>query len=161
VLTGRRRRLPARGVQPVGAVQHIFAWLSVYGAVAPTTGERFCLALPSRKAEGFQRFIGAFAQAFADSLNILRLDNSGAHMAQRLMIPAHVRLVCLPPYGPELHPLERVWRDLKDAIAWQHFPDLAAQQDDVCDLWQAYEASTLRSLTGDAYLMEAIHALSS
>jgi hypothetical protein len=93
----RRRRLTARGVQPVGAVQHIFDWFYVYGAVAPTTGERFFFELPYLNAESFQLFIDAFAQAFADSLNILLLDNSGAHTAQRLTIPAHVRLVFLPP----------------------------------------------------------------
>jgi transposase len=161
LVTVRRRRLTARGVQPIGAVQHLFEWMYVYGAVAPTTGERFFLALPYLNAEGFQLFIDAFAQAFVDSLNILLLDNSGAHMAQRLMIPANVRLVFFPPYCPELNPIERVWRDLKDDIAWQHFADLDAQQDYVCALLQAYEASTLRSLTGYAYLIEAIHALSS
>lgn len=93
LLTVRRRRLTARGVPPVGTVQHIFAWLSVDGAVAPTTGERCFLARPYLNAEGFQLFIDAFAQAFADSLNLRLLDNSGAHMAQRLMIPANVRLV--------------------------------------------------------------------
>lgn len=54
-----------------------------------------------------------------------------------------------------------MWRDLKDDIAWQHFSDLDAHQDDVCDVLQAYEASTLRSLTGSAYLIQAIYALSS
>jgi hypothetical protein len=43
ILTVRRRRLTACGVQPVGAVQHIFDWFYIYGAVAPTTGERFFL----------------------------------------------------------------------------------------------------------------------
>jgi transposase len=127
VRTVRRRRLTARGVQPVGTVQHVFEWFYVYGAVAPTTGERFFLELPYRNAEGFQLFLDAFAQAFADSLNILLLDNSGAHTAQRLMIPANVRLVFLPPYCPELNPIERVWRDLKDDLAWQLFPNLDAQ----------------------------------
>jgi hypothetical protein len=40
LLTARRRRLTARSVQPIGAVQHVFEWFYVYGAVAPTTGER-------------------------------------------------------------------------------------------------------------------------
>jgi transposase len=44
-----------------------------------------------------------------------------------------------PPYGPELNPIERVWRDLKDDLAWLQFPDLEAQQVDVGDLWQTYE----------------------
>lgn len=115
-------------MQPVGTVPHVFAWFYVYGAVAPTTGERCFLELPYLKAEGFQLFLDAFAQAFADSLNILRLDNSGAHTAQRLMIPANVRLVCFPPSCPELNPIEQVWRDLQDDLAWQLFPHLDAQQ---------------------------------
>jgi hypothetical protein len=41
-------------VQPVGAVQHVFEWWYVYGAVVPTTGERFFLELPYLNAEGFQ-----------------------------------------------------------------------------------------------------------
>jgi transposase len=159
LLTIRRRRLTARGVQPIGAVQHDFEWFYVYGAVEPTTGDRFFLELPYLNAEMFQLFLDAFAQAFPDSLNILVLDNSGAHTAQRLTLPTNVRLVFLPPYGPELNPIERVWRDLKDDVAWQQFADLNAQQEYLGHLLQAYEAATLQSLSGYAYLVEAIHAL--
>jgi len=161
LLTVRRRRLTARGVQPTGAVQHVFEWFYVYGAVAPTTGERFFLELPYLNAESFQLFIDAFAQAFADSLNILLLDNSGAHTAQQLTIPANVRLVFLPPYCPELNPIERVWRDLKDDLTWQQFPHVEVQQDYVGQLLRAYDAPRLQSLTGYAYLVDAINALCS
>jgi transposase len=159
LLTVRRRRLTARGVQPIGPVQHVFQWFYVYGAVEPTTGERFFLELPYLNAESFQLFIDAFAEAFAHSLNLLLLDNSGAHTAERLIIPANVRLVFLPPYCPELNPIERVWRDLKDALAWLQFTTLEAQQAYIGDLLQAYPASTLQSLTRYAYLVEAVHAL--
>ena len=141
LLTIRRRRLTARGVQPIGAVQHDFEWFYVYGAVEPTTGDRFFLELPYLNAEMFQLFL------------------SGAHTAQRLTLPTNVRLVFLPPYCPELTPIERVWRDLKDDVAWQQFADLNAQQEDLGPLLQAYEAATLQSLSGYAYLVEAIHAL--
>jgi transposase len=159
LLTVRRRRLTARGIQPVGAVQHVYEWFYVYGAVAPTTGERFFLELPYLNADTFQIFIEAFAQAFPDSLNILLLDNSGAHTAQRLRWPENVCYVGLPPYCPELNPIERVWRDWKDGLAWEQFTDLAAQLDYVSDLLQAYDAPTLQSLTGYTYLVEAINAL--
>ncbi len=114
LLTIRRRRLTARGVQPVGTIQHVFQWFYVYGAVAPTTGEHFFLELPYLNAANFQIFVDAFAQAYPDSLNILVLDKSGAHTAHRLKLPDNVRLVFLPPYCPELNPIERLWRDLKD-----------------------------------------------
>jgi transposase len=159
LLTVRRRRLTARGVQPVGQVQHVFEWFYVYGAVEPMTGARFFLELPYLNAEMFQLFVDLFAEAFPDSLNILLLDNSGAHTAQQLSLPANVRLVFLPPYCPELNPIERLWRDLKDMLAWLQFPDLEGQQAYVGDLLQAYEAPTLQALTSYAYLVEAIHAL--
>jgi hypothetical protein len=159
LLTVRRRGLTARGVQPVGRVQHVFPWCYVDGAVAPTTGDRFFLELPSLKAEMFQRFVERFAQAFPDSLNLLPLDHSGAHTAQRLTLPENVRLVFLPPYCPELNPIERVRRDLKDVLAWRQFPTLEVPQDYIAHLLRGDEATTLQALTGDTYLLEAIHAL--
>jgi transposase len=134
LLTVRRRRLTACGVQPVGTIQHVFEWFDVYGAVAPATGERFFLEWPYLNAETFQLFVEAFAQAFPDSLNILLRDNSGAHTAQRIRWPENIRYVWLPPYCPELNPIERVWRDLKDDLAWQQFSNLDGQQDDVGQL---------------------------
>lgn len=161
LLTVRRRRLCARGVQPVGTLQQVFEWFYVYGAVEPTTGEHFFLELPYLNADMFQRFIDEFAQAFPSSLNLLLVDNSGAHTAKRLVLPENVRLVFLPPYCPELNPIERLWRDLKDAIAWQQFEDSQTQQERVAELLRAYDTASIKSLTGYQYLQEAIYALSS
>jgi transposase len=161
MLTVRRRRLTAFGVQPVGTVQHVFEWFYVYGAVAPTTGERFVRELPSLNTESFPLSVDTFAQAFPDRLTLLLLDNSGIHRAQRLMLPANVRLVFFPPYGPELNPMERLWRDLKDDLAWQHFMSVEAQQEYVSQLLQAYDALTLQALTGYTYVVDAINALGS
>jgi transposase len=159
LLTIRRRRLTARGVQPIGPIQHVFEWFYVYGAVEPISGERFFLELPSLHAAMFQLFIAAFAEAFPASLNLLLLDHSGAQTAERLILPANVRLVFLPPYGPELNPIERVWRDLKEALAWLHCAHLEGPQDYVAELLRTYENATLQALTGYPYRVEAIHAL--
>jgi hypothetical protein len=64
-----RRRLTACGVQPVGSLQHVFAWCYVYGARAPTTGERFVLERPSLHAQTFHLLVDAFAEAFPDRVN--------------------------------------------------------------------------------------------
>ncbi len=133
----------------------------MYGAVAPTSGERFFLELPYLNADNFQIFVDAFAQAYSDSLNILLLDNGGVHTAKHLKLPDNLRLVFLPPYCPELNPIERLWRDLKDELAWQHFRDLAIEREAVAELLRAYDSQTLQSLTGYAYLVRSIHALSS
>jgi hypothetical protein len=159
LLTLRRRRLPAAGVPPTGSVQHAFEWCDVYGAVEPTPGDRFFLPLPYLNAELFQRFVDAFAQAFPDSRHILLLANRGAHPSQRRTLPDNVRRLFWPPDGPELNPLERVWRDLTDDVAWQPFADLHVHQDDLDHLRQADAAAPLQALVGYPYLVEAIHAL--
>jgi transposase len=159
LLTVRRRRLTARGVQPIGTVQHVFDWFYVYGAVAPTTGESFFFELPHLNRINFQVFLDEFARAFPASLNLLVLDKSGGHTAKHLDIPTNVRLVWLPPYSPELNPIERGWRDLKDQLAWQPFTDVEAQQEYVADVLCAYDAPTLQSLTAYAYFVDAVNAL--
>lgn len=158
-LTVRRRRFTACGVQPVGRIPHVCEWCYAYGAVAPTTGERFLLALPSLHADMCQLCIDALAHAFPARLHILLLDNRGAPTAPGLRWPEHVRNVWWPPSCPELSPIARVWRDVKDDIAWRQFPDVDAPQHEVGDWFCADEATALQSLTGYAYLVEAIHAL--
>jgi DDE superfamily endonuclease len=159
LLTVRHRRLTAFRSQPVGLVQHTFEWFYIYGAGAPTTGERLFLEWPSLNAETFQIFVDACVQACPDSLNILRLDHSGGRTAQRIRWPAHVQSVWLPPDCPELNPIEQFWRDVVDDLAWQPCADLDAPQVYVGHLLQAYDASMLQALTGDAYFVKAINAL--
>lgn len=127
--TIRRRRLTARGGQPVGLSQHDFENFYVYGAVAATSGEDFLLELPQLNSAKFQVFPDAFARAYPDTRNLIVLDNSRCHPAKNRCLPDTVRFVFLPPYSPELKPSERLWRDLKDRLAWLQVPDLADQQD--------------------------------
>ena len=61
----------------------------------------------------------------------------------------------LPPYSPELNPAERLWKDLKDALAFELFESLAALKAKVETLLSAYTEEALASLTGFDYLIEA------
>ena len=44
----------------------------------------------------------------------LVLDGAGWHSGKTLRVPANITLVPLPPYSPELNPVERVWLYLKE-----------------------------------------------
>jgi hypothetical protein len=89
------------------------------------------------------RCLEAFGQAFPESRHRLRLAHRGGHTAPPLRLPANVCLVCVPPYGPELTPMERVWRDRKDARAWCQFATLAGPHDYSATCRRGYEAATL------------------
>jgi transposase len=43
----------------------------------------------------------------------LVLDGAGYHVARRLAVPNNITLVPLPPYAPELNPIENVWEYLR------------------------------------------------
>jgi transposase len=43
----------------------------------------------------------------------LIIDGAGYHVAARLAVPPNITLVRLPPYAPELNPLENVWEYLR------------------------------------------------
>ena len=48
------------------------------------------------------------------------LDGAGWHRAKDLQIPENLRLLPLPPYSPQLNPVEHVWEDIREK--W--FPNL-------------------------------------
>jgi hypothetical protein len=83
-------------------------------------------------------------------------------VAQRRAVPENVVLIWWPAYSPELNPVARLWEDLKrrlDVVDAQVRRSLAALQEHVAGLVQRYTAETIASLTGYAYLVEAIDAL--
>jgi hypothetical protein len=116
-----------------------------------------CL-LPQLNAAAMQIFLDAFAAAYADSFNILLLDNAGAHTAQCLRIPANVALLFQPPRCPEVNPAERVWQDLRSKLAWQRFGHIEVLEDELLAHLDQYQPDTLRSLTAYPYIIEAYHA---
>jgi transposase len=152
--------LTARGVPPIGTIHHVVDWFYVVGAVAPTTGESFFFEVPHLNRVNFHVFLDQFVRAFPASLNLLVLDKRGGHTAKQLRIPENVCVVWRPPYSPERNPIERVWRDLKDQLAWQQFADVEAQQEYVADVLCAYDAMTLQALTAYPYFVDAVNALS-
>ncbi len=95
--TIRRRRITARGTQPVGTYQHAFSNFYLYGTIAPRSGDAYFLGVPTLSAAHFQLFLDHFAAARPHTLNILLVDNSRPHTAAELRIPPNIKLLFQPP----------------------------------------------------------------
>jgi transposase len=154
-----RHRITARGVQPLLRAQYRREYVYVYGAVAPLTGRSFFLELPTLDSQGFQLFLDHFAAADRQSFHLLLLDNAPFHSTPQLRIPPNVGFLFLPPYAPELNPIERLWRDLKDWLARYAPKTLHALSDLLCTRLSEYTAPKCQSLTGFSYVLAAARAI--
>ena len=151
-----RRRITAGGGQPVATVTYQFRYFYLYGAVDPTTGDSFFLELPWLNTRAFQVWLAHFAETFPDSFNLLVLDNGAFHKAKAVQWPANVAPVFLPPYSPELNPIERLWRDLKDKLAEGVAHTLDQLSEAVSHILPGDSPPVLQSLTGYAYFVRAV-----
>ena len=69
---------------------------------------------------------------------MLVLDQAGWHGSRDLQVPSNVTLVPLPPYAPELNPVERVWLYLRERFLSHRLLDSnAAIVDACCQAWNA------------------------
>lgn len=124
-----RRVWAPRGRRPTAWVRRRYQWLYVYAFVRPTTGQSWWCLLPTVSTAAMTLALAAFATATgidAAHRAVLVLDGAGWHTASRLVVPAGVDLVLLPPASPELQPVERLWPLLDEPVANRTFPDLAA-----------------------------------
>ena len=153
-----RRRITLSSVKPIQQQRPAYQSYYLYGAVEPETGERFLLERDALDSDGFQDFLDGFANRFSESLNVLVLDNGRFHKAKDLSVPANVRLVFLPPYSPELNPVERFWQDLKDYVAFHLHESLSALKQKVRAKLDSYTDEAVASLTGYEYLLDAVAA---
>jgi transposase len=66
-------------------------------------------------AKRLEVFLEAFAETIGDEEHVaLVLDSAGPARQQGAACARNIRLVPLPPYSPELNPVERVWLYLKE-----------------------------------------------
>ena len=47
---------------------------------------------------------------------LLVIDGAGWHKAADLVVPGNIKIIHLPPYSPELNPIERLWLHIKDNV---------------------------------------------
>lgn len=104
-------RRPARPlVKAMVTQQYTYA----YGAVSPQDGCFDSLVLPHVNTECMQIFLDEIACRHPDDNVVMVLDGAGWHQSESLSLAPNLRLLKLPPYAPELNPVEHLWDDLRE-----------------------------------------------
>ncbi len=100
-----------------------------YAAVDVLTGQLDALILPHVNTPCMQVFLDEVSARHPTDLIVMVLDGAGWHRSHDLHVPDNIQLLPLPPYAPELNPVEHVWDELRE----KNFHNLAFESLDALE----------------------------
>jgi hypothetical protein len=102
----------------------------VLGAICPARGVGGAIIMPAVNIEAMNEHLKEIsALVSVGAIALLVLDGAGWHQTGGdLQVPDNIRLLPLPPYAPELNPMENVWDYLRSnklcRLVWNSFEDI-------------------------------------
>ena len=60
-------------------------------------------------------FLAELSQSFSDDIILLVCDNAGWHKSKALVVPDNIVITHIPPYTPEMNPIEQIWAEFRKA----------------------------------------------
>jgi transposase len=145
-----------KGSRPRAVRQTGFTSLYVLAAVCAATGAVSALIMPELNTAVVNLFLEQFARGLPVGVHaVLIWDGAGFHTGAELVVPSNVSLIRLPPYSPELNPVENLWHYLR-AHHWSNRPyqDYDELQEEaaksMCAVCQ--DAETIKTVCNAPYL---------
>lgn len=109
------RRWAKRGTRPSAPSDQRTASTYIFGAICPKDGKGAALVLPRCNTEAMNLHLAEIATQITPGAHaVLILDQAGWHLSGRLIVPANITIVPLPPKCPELNPVENLWQFMRD-----------------------------------------------
>jgi transposase len=143
-----------KGFRPTVPCQHIREYRYAYGAVEPQTGDSFFLVMPYCNTDCMNVFLRELSKAHGDDLIILVADGAGWHKAKGLVIPENIEMISLPPYTPEMNPIEQIWKELrKRGFRNELFKTLEKVIERLCEVICSLSNDTVKSITGRQWIL--------
>jgi len=131
----------------------------VYGAISPLDGSSDFLILPSMRKEAFDYFLKELSRRYPDEHIALILDGAASHRSENVDVPENITLIGLPPYSPQLNPIENLWKVMRERF----FPNLDFDcmnrlEQNLCDALTHLEQTPeiIRSVTGYKWFTDIV-----
>jgi len=154
-----RRCWCRRPVRPLVRKMLVRQYTYVFGAVSPLDGQFDTLLLPQVDTACMQLFLDEVARRHAGDNIVMVLDGAGWHTANDLRAPANMRLLFLPPYSPELNPVEHLWDELREKHFHNRvFASLGALEQHLFETVRAFELDSerIRSICAWPWIINAV-----
>lgn len=149
-----------KGSRPTAVRQTEYEYLWVLGAACPETGHAEGLLSPRLNTKVINTFLELFSKSVPEGEHAVMIwDGAGFHRAKALRVPENITVVELPPYSPELNPIENLWHYLKSHFwsnrAYEDYDELEAA---AMQAWQraVLDEELVKSVCAAPYLNRAI-----
>ena len=109
-----RRCWAPRPMRPLCKAMLTHEYTYAYAAVEAATGMMDALILPQVNTHCMQLFLDTVAARHPGEHIVMVLDGASWHSSKHLITPSNMRLLALPPYAPELNPVEHIWDELRE-----------------------------------------------
>ena len=148
------------GSRPTAIRQTEYEYLWVLGVVCPETGHTEGLLSPQLNTKIVNTFLQLFSRTIPpEEQAVMVWDGAGFHTAKTLQVPPNITVVQLPPYSPELNPIENLWHYLKSHF-WSNrgYANYQALEDAAMQAWQhaVLDDELVRTVCAAPYLNRAI-----
>ena len=143
-----------KGTRPSVPCHHIREYRYAYGAVEPLTGESCFLIMPYCNTACMNLFLRELSKQYPDDMILLCCDGAAWHKAESLCIPENIELFFIPPYTPEMNPIEQIWKELrKMGFRNEVFSTLEKVVDRLCEVICNLTAKSIHSITARAWIL--------
>jgi transposase len=142
------------GSRPTRVRQTEYAWVYLFAAVNPPTGDSSAMLAPHADTHYMNAHLKFVSEAAGPDEHVVPvLDGAGWHSSGTLVVPANITLHYLPPYGPEVSPPERLWRTMRqDYLSNRAFDDYDELFAEVSAAWNRLTKDQLMSITHTQWL---------
>lgn len=145
-------------LRPLVKVALVREYSYAYAAVTPEDGALDWMVAPKMDRITMQSFLRHVSQKHPDEYIVMVIDGAPSHRAKQLYVPPNMALIRLPPYSPELNPVERLWEELREKeFANRVFNSLGAAMAQAVRGLKRLEISpeSLRSMTGWNWILRS------
>ena len=105
-----------------------------YGSAEPLTGENFFLIMPYCNTVCMNIFLRELSKCYPEDIILLCCDGAAWHKSAALKLPENIVLFLIPPYTPEMNPIEQIWKEVrKRGFRNEVFATLEKVVDRLCD----------------------------
>lgn len=102
------------GARAIVCKQIVRQYTYAYASVCPETGESHSLVISGSDTEIMNYYLEDLSKFYSHYRIILCVDNAAWHKSSGLKIPDNIVFLYLPPYSPELNPVEHLWDYIRE-----------------------------------------------